>query len=102
MVASENRMKNLPQVPTAIELDMPNLTLVSPINIYGPKNLQQTIIQKIEIAIIDTLRQPETHEFFERLSAEPYFANGARILEDHKKHVLYWQRAVTAAGIQLQ
>ena len=102
MVASENRMKNLPKVPTATELGMPNLTLVSPINLYGPKNLQPTIIREIEIAINDTLRQSETHKFFERLSAEPYVANSTRILEDHKKHVLYWQRAVTAAGIQMQ
>lgn len=102
MVTSETRMKKLPLTPTAIEQGMPNLTLVSPINIYGPKHLPQDIAQTIELAINEMLKQSETYEFLEKLSAEPYVANRNKILEDHKAHVIYWQRAVSAAGISMQ
>lgn len=102
MVTSEVRLTQLSSVPTALEENMKNLLLSSPINLYAPRGVDKNIVEQLHNKMQSILSDDETAKFLFNIGAAPYFANSGQISNDHSNHTIYWKRAIAAAGIEAQ
>jgi tripartite-type tricarboxylate transporter receptor subunit TctC len=59
LITSPNRSADLPDVPTARESGLPDLTLEFWAGVFGPAGMPPAITAKVNAAINDTLRSPE-------------------------------------------
>jgi tripartite-type tricarboxylate transporter receptor subunit TctC len=67
MVTSEKRIPQLTDVPTAAE-DYPGLAVTNWIGVFGPPNLPQPIMDKINAALQKMVTQPDVREQFAKAS----------------------------------
>lgn len=63
------RAPQLPDVPTARELGMPELTVVSFCGYFGPKDMPQAVIDQIAADIRDVGQDPELPEKFAKMGS---------------------------------
>jgi tripartite-type tricarboxylate transporter receptor subunit TctC len=70
MVSSEKRVPQLPNVQTASE-DYPGLVVTNWVGVFGPPNLSQSIVDKINAALQKTVALAEVREQFGKSSVTP-------------------------------
>jgi tripartite-type tricarboxylate transporter receptor subunit TctC len=102
-VATKTRLKTLPDVPTFAESGMPNFELTVWHGLYAPKNTPKAVIDKVNAALRNALRDPDLVQRFTEMSAliaktEQASPEALRVFL--KSDVERWKTTLKAAGIQ--
>lgn len=87
-VVGKSRLPNLPQIPTMKEAGGPEIALTGWFGLFGPANLPQEVVGKLEAATEKVLADPETRKKLQDLGIPVAVLTGvafrARVEEDYK------------------
>jgi tripartite-type tricarboxylate transporter receptor subunit TctC len=101
-ITSAKRLATAPEIPTVAEAGMKGFEFVSWYGLWGPKNLPQDIVKKLQTEIAKILAQPDVKKRLETLGFEPigstpdYFAK--YIADEMEKS----RKIIEAADIKAQ
>ncbi len=101
-VATKQRLKSLPNVPTFAESGMPNFQLAVWHGLYAPKGTPKPVIDKLTNALNQALKDPALVTRFEDMSAilaTPEEAQPKYLGSFLRKDVERWRTTLKAAGI---
>ncbi len=102
-VATKNRLKILPQVPTFSESGVPGFELTVWHGLYAPKGTPKEVIDRLAGSLREALKDPILIERFQEMSASiatPGQANPEALQSFLKSDVDRWKATLKAAGIQ--
>jgi tripartite-type tricarboxylate transporter receptor subunit TctC len=102
-VATKNRLKILPQVPTFSESGLPNFELTVWHGLYAPKGTPKEVIDRLAISLRETLKDPNIIDRYQEMSASiasPSQATPEALQVFLKADVDRWKAALKSAGIQ--
>lgn len=87
-VVGKSRLPNLPQIPTMKEAGGPDIGLTGWFGLFGPANLPQEVVTKLEAATEKVLADPDTRKKLQDLGIPVNVVTGAafraRVEEDYK------------------
>jgi len=102
MVSSPQRMKKLPDVPTSLEVGMPNYVIETFFSFVAPAGTPAAIARRINAEMGRAIQDKQIIEAMDRLALQAYVSTpeelGGIIKNDWPK----WSNAVKAAGIKVQ
>ena len=94
------RFQSIPDVPTMQEAGVPGFVVSSGFHFLGPAGIPRPIVEKLNSALVQTLRDPAIHKTLIDRGAEPV----GNTPEEHaayiKSEIEKWQRVVKDAGIK--
>ncbi|MEK7875024.1 MAG: tripartite tricarboxylate transporter substrate-binding protein, partial [Pseudomonadota bacterium] len=94
------RFQSIPDVPTMREAGVPGFVVSSGFHFLGPAGIPRPIVEKLNSALVQTLRDPEIRKTLIDRGADPV----GNTPEEHaayiKSEIEKWQRVVKAAGIK--
>ncbi len=101
-VANPQRLKALPDVPTFAEGGLPNFQLAVWHGLYAPKGTPKAVLDKLQDALQQALKDPALVAKFAEFGTEPVAANRAnpQALRTHLKSELdKWGPIIKKAGV---
>jgi tripartite-type tricarboxylate transporter receptor subunit TctC len=102
LITSPGRSGLLPEVPTARELGMPDLTLEFWAGVLAPAGTSPEIVGRLNAAINDTLRSPEMTEAMTKLGMDAKIGSPqdyARFIGEETRH---WNAIVQSTGVKFE
>ena len=102
MVTSPQRMKKLPDVPSALELGMPNYVIETFFSLVAPPGTPAAIPRRIHAEMVKTLQDKQVLEVMDRLVMAPHVSTPEELGTVIKNDWPKWNNAVKAAGIKVQ
>jgi tripartite-type tricarboxylate transporter receptor subunit TctC len=100
-VASPNRLPSLPNVPTVAET-LPGFQAVAWYGVVAPPGTPKDIIETVNTAVNEALRQPELQEHLKKLSAEVFGGSVDKTSRYLAEEVERWRAVIKAANIEIQ
>ena len=101
-VASTARMAALPDIPTLVELDVPNFTSDTWNALSAPPKTPPAIIAKLNSAANEGLRSPEVQERFKSLNLTAGGGSPAEMGQFVREETARWSEVITRAGVKPQ
>ncbi len=102
LVTSPQRMKKLPDVPTALEVNMPNYVIETFFSFVAPQGTPAAIARRMNAEMVKTMQDKSMIDAMDKLGLDAYVSTpkelGGVIKNDWPK----WNNAVKAAGIKPQ
>jgi tripartite-type tricarboxylate transporter receptor subunit TctC len=102
LVTSPQRMKKLPDVPTALEVNMPNYVIETFFSFVAPPGTPAAIARRMNAEMVKTMQEKPMIDAMDKLGLDAYVSTpeelGGVIRNDWPK----WNNAVKAAGIKPQ
>ncbi|OWT80154.1 MULTISPECIES: tripartite tricarboxylate transporter substrate binding protein [unclassified Achromobacter] len=99
-VASPQRVKTLPDVPTYAELGYPQLNTPSWFGLAAPKNTPAPILDKLNAAIKQVLAEPAVITAIEQQGAVPDYTTREQFAAVIQHSYAVWQKVVNDIGFQ--
>jgi tripartite-type tricarboxylate transporter receptor subunit TctC len=100
-VATQQRLHDYPDVPTIAEaLNLPDFDASSWYGIYAPAGTPAPIVQRINAAIDEILKQPDMVKRFDDLGALPVGGPPEKLASFQKAEQEKWGAVIKAANIQ--
>jgi tripartite-type tricarboxylate transporter receptor subunit TctC len=102
-VATKNRLKILPQVPTFSESGLPGFELTVWHGLYAPKGTPKEVIDRLAVSLRDALKDQNISDRYQEMSASiasPSQATPEALQNFLKADIDRWKTALKAAGIQ--
>jgi tripartite-type tricarboxylate transporter receptor subunit TctC len=99
-VASEQRLKDYPNVPTMAET-LPGVTSITWMAVSAPPGTPKDVTQKISDAIAQGFKQPDMQERILKLEATPLGTTPERMREMIQESMDIWGPVVKAANITI-
>lgn len=94
------RFQSIPDVPTMQEAGVPGFIVSSGFHFLGPAGIPRPIVEKLNSALVQTLRDPTIHKTLIDRGADPV----GNTPEEHaayiKSEIEKWRRVVKDAGIK--
>jgi tripartite-type tricarboxylate transporter receptor subunit TctC len=94
------RFQSLPNVPTMQEAGVPGFVVSSGFHLIGPAGMPRPIVEKVNSALAQTVRDPALRKAMIDSGADPV----GNTPEEHaayiKSEIDKWRRVVTSAGIK--
>lgn len=100
LITSPTRNSELPDVPTARELGLPDLTLEFWAGVLAPAGTPPEIVGKVNTAINDTLRSPEMKEAMTKLGFEAKIGSPQDYAKFIADEIPRWTAIVNASGVK--
>ncbi len=100
-VATAQRMKSLPNVPTIAET-LPGFESAAWYAVVAPPKTPAAIVDKINADINEVLRLPEMQSHYPNWSAEPIGGTPAQTAAYMREEVERWNKVIKAAGIRIE
>ena len=101
-VANPARLKSMPDVPTFAESGLPNFSLAVWHGMYAPKGTPKPVLEKLNAALQQALKDPVLVQKFAQLGTEPVAQNRATS-DAHRIHVKAeldkWAPIIKKAGV---
>jgi len=97
-VTSQNRARELPNVPTVAEIGFPYLTSSAWFGIVAQSSMSPQIVKRLNAEMEKVLRQPEFIAKLDEISFEPMPGSSADMLEAAKKARIFWKNAIEISG----
>jgi len=101
-VTSAKRLPSLPDVPTVIELGLPEAVLNTWSAAYMPAGTPQPIIDRLSQIIQNALHTKEAVEHYGRTGAQPSPSTPAELAAFTRSEYEVWGRAIKTAGIEAE
>jgi tripartite-type tricarboxylate transporter receptor subunit TctC len=102
LITSPARIAQLPDVPTAREVGLPDLTLEFWAGVLAPAGTPPDIVSKVNAAINETLRSPEMKESMAKLSMEPKHGSPEDFAKFIAEEAPRWSAIVKTTGVKSQ
>jgi tripartite-type tricarboxylate transporter receptor subunit TctC len=99
-VATDKRLDMLPDIPTLIELGMPDLVSDSWNAISAPPKTPKPIVAKLNRAINDIIAEPDTKARFRELNLLAAGGSPEDMAKLKREETERWSRVIRDAGIQ--
>ena len=94
------RFQSLPDVPTMQEAGVPGFVISSGFSLLGPAGIPRPVVEKLNAALAQALRDPAIRKTLIERGAEPV----GNTPEEHaiyiKSEIEKWQRVARSAGIK--
>ncbi len=94
------RFQSLPDVPTMQESGLPGFVVSSGFHLLGPAGMPRPIVEKLNSALVQTLRDPAIRKTLIDSGADPVGSTPEEHAAYIKSEIDKWRRAVAAAGIK--
>ncbi len=101
-VSSTQRSSSLPDVPTFIESGISNFVASSWVSLLAPAKTPDAIINKINLELNATLKDPVVLEKLRVLGIEPTPGTAEQFLDEMKRDLARYGPVVKAAGIVIE
>jgi tripartite-type tricarboxylate transporter receptor subunit TctC len=99
-VLSEKRFQAAPGIPSAPEAGLPGVNASVWVGLFAPAGTPRPIVSKLNRAVVELLRLPETRDLLARQGAEPMPSTPeafARFLDDE---IAKWGKVIKTAGLK--
>jgi len=100
-VASAERSKDVPEIPTIAEQGLPDFRSITWFAIAGPPGLPASLAEKINRDVVEILRKPEITEKIEALRLEPMGGTTADMAKFVAEETQLWGRVIKESNIAL-
>ena len=100
-VASEERSKDVPEVPTIAEQGVPGFRSITWFPIVGPPGLPLALADKINKDVVAVLQKPEINDKLRALRLEPMVGTPADAAAFFASETKLWGRVISEAHITL-
>jgi tripartite-type tricarboxylate transporter receptor subunit TctC len=101
-VASAERLKDYPDVPTFKEAGFDKLVIVNWFGVSGPKGLPKEVVDRLSGALAKVLAMPELIEKLESFGVQAEVKSAAGFDAFVSENLAYWRDAVKSTGINVQ
>jgi tripartite-type tricarboxylate transporter receptor subunit TctC len=98
-VTTENRLPDLPDVPTVAELGYPGYEISSWQGVFAPAGTPKNIIDRLNGEIVAMLRTPEVQARIKHEGAVPVGSSPEQWSERFRSEVAKWAKVVQSAGL---
>ena len=102
VITSPERSADLPDVPTAREAGIPDLTLEFWAGVMAPAGTPPEIVGKVNTAINDTLRSPDMKEAMGKLGFDTKIGSPQDYVKFLAEETPRWNAIVKATGVKLE
>ncbi len=99
-VTTRTRSPLLPEVPTVVELGLPQLVAENYFGVSGPAGLPREVTERLAKALADILGDPALVKRFEELGITVVKMGGAEFSQFVAKQVADWAPAIKAADVK--
>jgi tripartite-type tricarboxylate transporter receptor subunit TctC len=99
-VTSRTRSPLAPDVPTVVELGLPQLVAENYFGISGPAGLPPAVVDKLAKAIAEVLSEPAVIERFKELGVTPMKLGAADYAAFVAKQIADWAPAIRNADLK--
>ncbi|MGD9773304.1 tripartite tricarboxylate transporter substrate binding protein [Diaphorobacter sp.] len=100
-VTSAKRSATLPDVPTIAEAGVPGYEVSPWFAVFAPAGTPQAIVAKINAALIDAMKQPDTLAKFETIGAEPIGSTPQQLATHLDKELARWGKLIKERNIRM-
>ncbi|WP_439588885.1 Bug family tripartite tricarboxylate transporter substrate binding protein [Hydrogenophaga sp.] len=101
-VTTKNRIPALPDVPTMQEAGLPGYEMSAWFALLAPAGTPPAIVQRLEAALMDTVRSPEAEATLSSLGMVPRPAGSQALRSLVKSELQVWGKVVRQAGIKAE
>jgi tripartite-type tricarboxylate transporter receptor subunit TctC len=101
-VTSENRMAQLPDVPTLAESGYPNAQSTSFFALVGPKGMNPLVINTLSAKVAEAMKDPLMQAQWLELGANPVTLNPTQTAAYIDTQVQKWAKVVKASGVKAE
>ena len=98
----EKRSPAAPTVPTMIEQGMKDFIVSSGFSMFGPANTPKTVVDRVNAALIQALKDPKVSKTLLEQGAEPNGSTPDVHDKFNRAEIQKWIQVVRAAGIEAQ
>ncbi len=100
-VTSAKRSATLPNVPTIAEAGVPGYEVSPWFAVFAPAGTPAPIVQKINAALLDAMKQPDTQARFAAIGAEPIGSTPAQLAAHLDKEMARWGKLIKERNIRM-
>ncbi|WP_312566523.1 tripartite tricarboxylate transporter substrate binding protein [Diaphorobacter sp.] len=100
-VTSAKRSATLPDVPTIAEAGVPGYEVSPWFAVFAPAGTPAAIVNKINAALIDAMKQPDTVAKFETIGAEPIGTTPQQLATHLDKELARWGALIKERDIRM-
>ncbi|MFD2300792.1 tripartite tricarboxylate transporter substrate binding protein [Paracidovorax citrulli] len=100
-VTSARRSATLPGVPTIAEAGVPGYEVSPWFAVFAPAGTPAPIVQKLNAALLDAMKQPETRARFDAIGAEPIGSTPAQLATHLDKEMARWGALIKDRNIRM-
>jgi tripartite-type tricarboxylate transporter receptor subunit TctC len=101
-ISSGKRSQSLPDVPTVAESGFPGFDMALWLGFFTPKGTPPAVVKRLESALIETVRTPETQQMLLKQGVEPNSLGSADLTKLLKSEIEIYKKVFKAAGIEMQ
>jgi tripartite-type tricarboxylate transporter receptor subunit TctC len=101
-VASEDRVKDVPEIPTIAESGLPGFRSITWFPIVGPPGMPKALADKINADVVAVLQKPQIDDKLRALRLEPMGGTPADAAKFFASETKLWGRVIKEANITLQ
>jgi tripartite-type tricarboxylate transporter receptor subunit TctC len=91
-----------PDVPTMVESGIPGFVVRSPFGFAGPAGIPKPVVDKLNLALVTAIRQPENHKALIANGAEPLGSTPDEHAASIKSEIELWKKVARDANIEAQ
>lgn len=100
-VAAEKRAAVTPNVPTYAESGYPGFHAASWVGIFAPAKTDPAVLARLNAAVQDVMKDPETQKKLETIGFDPIYGNEAQAEQYFRAEVGNWGKMVNAVGLSI-
>ena len=101
-VASAERHKAMPQVPTLNELGYKGVELTNWFAVYAPVNTPPAVVKKLNAAFTQAGKEAKMKEKLDTLGFESFFTSSEEATDFMRAEIVRWARVAAYAGIKAE
>lgn len=100
-VTTSKRSATLPDVPTIAEAGVPGYEVSPWFAVFAPAGTPAAIVQKMNTALNEAMKQPDTLSKFESIGAEPIGTTPQQLATHLDKELARWDKLITERKIRI-
>src|SRR3954470_1997069 len=100
-VTGEQRSRSLPDIPTVKELGI-NMAADAYMGLYGPAGMQPEVVNRIDRAVAEALKDPAIQEKIYGFGLVPNHAPDAVLAVTQAVHLKRWETPIKASGFKAE